>query len=111
MKESKESRDVHRHQLDLETAGRCGGDACIRDTRITVWGLESYRRLGLTDDQIMATIQGVTPADLEAAWDYVAAHKAEINQAIHDNDAGDHVQEKSYVAREQGDANVNRIGA
>ena len=28
---------------------RCGGDACIRDTRITVWGLMEWRRLGLTE--------------------------------------------------------------
>jgi len=69
--------------------GRCGGDACIRETRITVWGLESYRRLGLTDDQIVAAIQGVTATDLEAAWEYVASHEAEINEAIRENEAGD----------------------
>ncbi len=26
---------------------RCGGDACVRDTRITVWGLVINRRLGI----------------------------------------------------------------
>ena len=34
--------------------GRCGGDACIRDTRITVWGLVSQRRLGMSDKEILA---------------------------------------------------------
>ena len=35
---------------------RCGGDECIRDTRITVWGLVAYRRLGMSDDQILQAI-------------------------------------------------------
>jgi len=29
-------------------SNRCGGDACVRDTRITVWGLVAYHRLGET---------------------------------------------------------------
>jgi uncharacterized protein (DUF433 family) len=47
---------------------RCGGDACVRDSRITVWGLLSYRRLGMSDAEILRAVQGLTPADLEAAW-------------------------------------------
>src|SRR5262245_57867521 len=48
--------------------GRCGGEACVRDTRIPVWGVVAYRRLGMTDEQILQAVQGLTPADLEAAW-------------------------------------------
>ena len=70
-------------------ADRCGGDACIRDSRITVWGLVSYRRLGLTDAEILGAVQGLTPADLEAAWDYAAANPEEIDQAIRANEAGE----------------------
>ena len=61
---------------------RCGGDACIRDTRITVWGLVEWRRLGLSDDAILRSIPGLTPADLETAWEYATAHPEEIDQAI-----------------------------
>jgi uncharacterized protein (DUF433 family) len=68
---------------------RCGGDACIRDTRITVWGLEADRRLGMKDAEILAATQGLTEADLEAAWEYVAANREEIDQAIADNEAGE----------------------
>jgi uncharacterized protein (DUF433 family) len=63
---------------------RCGGDACIRDTRITVWGLVEWRRLGLSDDAILRSIPGLTPADLETAWEYATAHPEEIDQAIED---------------------------
>ena len=36
------------------TAGVCGGDPRIAGTRIPVWTLEHYRRLGLTEAQILA---------------------------------------------------------
>jgi uncharacterized protein (DUF433 family) len=67
---------------------RCGGDACVRDTRITVWGLSAYRRLGMSDQQILAAVQGLTAADLEAAREYAAAHEEEIDRAIRENEAG-----------------------
>ena len=67
---------------------RCGGDACVRDSRITVWGLVAYRRLGLSDAEIMRNVQGLTAADLEAAWDYAAAHLEEIDEAIRANEEG-----------------------
>lgn len=69
--------------------GRCGGDACVRDTRITVWGLEEYRRLGLKDADILSAIQGLTEADLDSAWEYVVSNRDEIDQAIADNNAGE----------------------
>jgi uncharacterized protein (DUF433 family) len=68
---------------------RCGGDACVRDTRITVWGLVASRRLGMSDAEIMRAVQGVTPADLEAAWEYAAAHQEEIDEAIRANEEGE----------------------
>jgi uncharacterized protein (DUF433 family) len=69
-----------------KTPGVCGGRACIRNARITVWGLVNYRRLGLTDEQILASIQGLTPEDLQAAWDYYSEHPAEIDEDIREND-------------------------
>jgi uncharacterized protein (DUF433 family) len=68
---------------------RCGGDACLRDTRMTVWGLVAYRRLGMSDGEIIHAVQGLTPADLEAAWEYAAAHSEEIDEAIRMNEEGD----------------------
>lgn len=66
----------------------CGGDACIRDTRITVWGLAAYQLLGLSDAEILQAVQGLTPDDLETAREYAAAHAEEIDQVIRDNEAG-----------------------
>jgi type III restriction enzyme len=70
------------------TPGVCGGDACIRNTRITVSGLVNARRLGASDEQLLANIVGLTPDDLQVAWDYYRQHPAEIDEAIgHDEEA------------------------
>jgi uncharacterized protein (DUF433 family) len=68
-----------------KTPGVCGGDACIRGTRITVWGLVARQRLGLSDATILERVQGLTKADLEAAWQYAVTHPDEIDQAIRQN--------------------------
>ena len=73
------------HSWIQKTPGVCGGDACIRDTRITVWGLVEYRQLGLSDDEIKRRVQGATSADLEAAWEYYGQNHTEIDEAIRAN--------------------------
>ena len=69
-----------------KTPDVCGGDACIRNTRITVHGLVHYRQLGLSDQQILEAIHGLTSDDLDAAWDCYADHQAEIQEAIRRNE-------------------------
>jgi uncharacterized protein (DUF433 family) len=68
-----------------KTPGICGGNACIRGTRITVWGLVEWRRRGLTDASTRDRVQGLAQADLEAAWEYAAVHPDEIEEAIRKN--------------------------
>ena len=68
-----------------KTPGVCGGNACIRDTRITVWGLVEWRRLGLANAEIRQRVQGLEEADLQAAWNYAARHPEEIGEAIRKN--------------------------
>jgi len=63
-----------------------GYEACVRDTNINVWGLVAWRRQGLADAAILETVQGLTPEDLETAWDYYAAHPEEIDAAIRRNE-------------------------
>ena len=69
-----------------KTPNVCGGDACIRNTRITVHGLVHYRQLGFSDQRLLEIIQGLTQDDLAAAWDYFASHPAEIEEAIRLNE-------------------------
>jgi uncharacterized protein (DUF433 family) len=68
---------------------RQGGDACVRDSRIPVWGLVRYRQLGATDEAILRSYPTLTPADLEAAFAYAASHPEEIETAIRENEEGE----------------------
>ena len=65
-----------------KTAGVVGGDACIRNTRIPVWTLVQYKKMGRSEADLVADFQGLTFADLDAAWDYYRRNTAEIEEAI-----------------------------
>lgn len=67
------------------TEGVCGGDARIRNTRYTIWGLVEWRQLGLSDAEILRRYPDLSQADLNAAWDYYERNREEIDQAIRDN--------------------------
>jgi uncharacterized protein (DUF433 family) len=68
------------------TAGVCGGDARIAGTRIPVWTLEHYRRLGLTEAQILSAFPALRATDLVNAWSFVAGHLEEVNHQIRENE-------------------------
>jgi uncharacterized protein (DUF433 family) len=69
-----------------KTPGVVGGDACIAKTRIPVWSLVNYRRLGASDAAILEAFPHLTAADLVNAWAYADAYLEEIEQAIRENE-------------------------
>ncbi|MUG98883.1 DUF433 domain-containing protein [Scytonema sp. UIC 10036] len=69
-----------------KTPGVVGGDACIAKTRIPVWSLVNYRRLGANDAHILEAFPHLTAADLVNAWAYADAYPEEIEQAIQENE-------------------------
>ena len=54
----------------------------MRNTRHTVSGLVEWKKQGVTEARILEHHPDVTQADLEVAWEYYAAHREEIDQAI-----------------------------
>ncbi|UNU22985.1 DUF433 domain-containing protein [Microcoleus vaginatus] len=70
-----------------KTPGVCGGDACIGNTRIPVWVLVGYRRLGSSDAELLKCYPHLTAADLVNAWAYADAYPEEIETAIRENEA------------------------
>ncbi|MBF2017806.1 MAG: DUF433 domain-containing protein [Richelia sp. RM2_1_2] len=64
------------------TPGVCGGQARIRNTRIPVWTLVAYRKLGAPDEELLANYPGLTEADLSAAWDYYEQNREQVDRAI-----------------------------
>jgi uncharacterized protein (DUF433 family) len=51
-----------------------------------VWGLVEWRRLGLSDAEILRHVPDLTQGDLEVAWEYYEQHREEIDQAIRENE-------------------------
>jgi uncharacterized protein (DUF433 family) len=68
------------------TPSVASGDACIVRTRIPVWTLEQYRRLGWSEARLLDNYPMLRAADLVHAWAYVDAHRDEIERAIRDNE-------------------------
>jgi uncharacterized protein (DUF433 family) len=75
--------------LIRKTPGVCGGDACIRNTRIMVWLLNSLRKKGLTEQQILYSYPSLTHVDLAAAREYARQNPQEIEDAIRANEEND----------------------
>jgi uncharacterized protein (DUF433 family) len=69
-----------------KTANVCGGDACVAHTRVPVWVLEQARRLGATEQSLLADYPSLSSTDLAAAWAYVHANRREIESAIRENE-------------------------
>jgi uncharacterized protein (DUF433 family) len=65
-----------------KTPGVCGGDACIRGTRIQVWLLVLNRKWGKSDAEVLDNYPSLAPGDLDAAWEYYRQNPLEIEQAI-----------------------------
>ena len=60
----------------------CGGAARIISTRIPVWLLESLRRGGKTDAELLTAYPTLTAEDLANAWNYARAHQEEMDREI-----------------------------
>ena len=68
------------------TPGVCGGDPCIVRTRIPVWVLESYRRLGVSEADLLKSYPSLRADDLATAWAYVRAHRDDIERQLRENE-------------------------
>lgn len=69
-----------------KTPGVVGGEARIVRSRIPVWVLENYRRLGWDDKEILDNYPTLQMWDLQNAWAYISANQEEIEQTIQKNE-------------------------
>jgi len=70
-----------------KTPNVCGGDACIRDTRIPVWSVVRAHQLGAKADELRTYfVTPLTAADVEAALTYYADNTDEIETEIRQNE-------------------------
>jgi uncharacterized protein (DUF433 family) len=65
----------------------CGGEPRIAGTRIPVWVLVQYRKLGATEADLLRAYPTLRSEDLANAWAYYRIHKDAIEQQIMENEA------------------------
>ena len=65
-----------------KTPGVMGGEACVRNTRIPIWLMVSYRQMGLNDQEILDNYPDLTEIDLANIWAYADLYREEIAAAI-----------------------------
>lgn len=65
----------------------CGAEPCIVRTRIPVWVLESLRRQGVSEAQILTSYPTLRSEDLVEAWAFVRVHRDDIDRQITENEA------------------------
>lgn len=51
-------------------------------TRIPVWTLVAYRKLGAPDEELLANYPGLTTTDLGVAWDYYEQNREQVDREI-----------------------------
>ncbi len=64
-----------------------GGSSRIVRTRIPVWMLEQFRRLGTSESELLRSYPTLRAEDLANAWAYVHSHRQEIDEDIRQNEA------------------------
>jgi uncharacterized protein (DUF433 family) len=70
----------------VKTPGISGGEPRIAGTRIPVWALVQYRKLGLSEAELLRAYPTLRIEDLANAWAYYGVHQAEIEQQILENE-------------------------
>ena len=68
------------------TPGICGGEPRIVRTRIPVWVLVQFRKLGASEADLLRSYPTLRAEDLTNAWAYYRSHRREIEQQIIENE-------------------------
>jgi uncharacterized protein (DUF433 family) len=68
-----------------KTPGVCSGNACIIRTRIPVWSLVAWKKLGASDEILLQNFPSLIQQDLNNAWSYYLIYPDEIDLEIQKN--------------------------
>jgi type III restriction enzyme len=67
------------------TKGICGGRAVIAGTRIPVWSIIKWYKLGMSLEEILKEFSQLSPAQIHDAFSYYYDFQDEIEQEIGEN--------------------------
>ncbi len=75
--------------------GVCGGRSIIEGTRIPVWSIIKWYKLGMSLEKILREFPQLTPAQIHDAFSYYYDNQEEIEKDIADNENEAYFREMS----------------
>ena len=74
------------HPYITHKRGVCGGRSIIKGTRIPVWSIMKWYKLGISLEEIMREFPQLTPAQIHDAFSYYYDDLEEIEKDIAENE-------------------------
>ena len=72
--------------------GVCGGRSIIKGTRIPVWSIIKWYKVGMSVEDIMREFSQLTPAQIHDAFSYYYDNFDEIEQDMEENESEKHTK-------------------
>jgi len=79
-------KKIHGHPYITHKKGICGGRSIIEGTRIPVWSIIKWYKLGMSIEDIIREFPQLTPSQIHDAFSYYYDNKKEIEKDIADNE-------------------------
>jgi type III restriction enzyme len=79
-------QDIKVHPYIIKQASVCGGRSIIEGTRIPVWSLIKWYKLGMTVEEIIREFSQLHPSHVHDAFSYYYDHQQEIERDIQENE-------------------------
>jgi len=74
------------HPYVTQKKGICGGRSIIKDTRIPVWSIIKWYKIGFSIEEILREFPQLNPAQIYDAFSYYYDNKEEIEKDIIENE-------------------------
>lgn len=79
-------KKVHEHPYITHIKGVCGGKSIIEGTRIPIWSIIKWYRLGMSVEDICREFSQLTPSQVHDAFSYYYDNQVEIEEDIEKNE-------------------------
>ena len=81
------------HPHILKQEGVCGGRSIVEDTRIPVWSIVKWYKLGISIEDIIREFPQLTPSQVHDAFSYYYDNLDEIEKDIMENENEAYIRE------------------
>jgi type III restriction enzyme len=80
------AKKISTHPYIVRQKGICGGRSVIKGTRIPVWSLIKWYKLGMPVEEVIREFPQLAPAQVHDAFSFYYDNPDEIEQGIADNE-------------------------